>query len=57
MATYDEQLDVCKRKIKYASEHLAQEAAKNHTSREGSPMHRVYGCSICFGWHLATKKD
>lgn len=57
MPSYDSQLEVCKSKVKYSSEELATQAAKNHSTRAGRPRHKAYGCTVCWGWHLATKKD
>ena len=40
----------CQRKVKYDNQTNAVSAARNHDS----PM-RTYPCSICGGWHLATR--
>lgn len=53
---YYEQKVICEKKVKYADPMAADRAAKNHSNRRGKPKHRVYECSVCFGWHLATKK-
>lgn len=45
----------CARKARYREERFAQKIA-NRRMWEGSPPLRVYGCSVCGGWHL-TKNE
>jgi hypothetical protein len=47
------QLEDCKRKVRYASEREADDAAYRKRMEEGVRL-GVYACPWCGGWHLTS---